>query len=59
MVFISLVLQICMKGSIDRLANLYLTVQIMCYVTIFQFKIPVFALMILTEFKKLVEFDML
>ena len=56
---IQIILQICLKGSLDRLWNLFFTMQIICYLVIYDIPLPANTDIYIIEFTKLIEFDIL
>ena len=56
---VQLVLQIFLKGSLDRLWNLFFTMQIICYLVIYTVSLPANTSIYMVEFTKLIEFTVL
>lgn len=56
---VRLLLQVCFKGSMNDLWNLFFTIQLIAYLTIYDVKFPANAEIYIKEFVKLVEFDIL
>ena len=56
---VQVVMQVMLKGSIKTILDLFMTLQLLVYVTIFNLRIPALAVMVLTEIKKLIEFEAL
>lgn len=57
--FIQIIIQIFLKGSLNELWTLFFTLQIICYLEIYDTAIPPNADIYVAEFKKIIEFDML
>jgi hypothetical protein len=43
----------------DRLWNLYFTLQLMCYLTVYDTPLPANSAIFILEFKKLIEFEII
>ena len=56
LVVVQLLAQICLKGSLNDLWTLYFTMQIMCYLRIYDVNFPVNTEMYLIEITKIIEF---
>lgn len=56
---IQIFMQILLKGSVKTLIDLFMAIQTLVYVTIFNLEMSATTEMILDEFKKLIEFQML
>ena len=50
---------ICLKGNLERIINVYLFVQTICYLEIYKLKIPLSASIVLIRFKNMVEFSLM
>lgn len=59
MFFVQLCLQICLKGLLTDLWVLYFTLQIICYLQVYQVSIPANAEIYQKELTNLVEFEIL
>ena len=59
MMIIQLVLSLFLKGALNDLWGLFFTLQILCYITIYDTVIPSSAEMYLTEVRKIIEFDII
>lgn len=59
MFFVQLGLQVCLKGILDDLWVLYFTLQIICYLQLYDVPLPPNADIYIKEFTKLIEFDIL
>ena len=59
LVVVQLLSQLCLKGSLDDLWTLFFTMQIMCYLRIYDVVFPTNANLYLIEFTKIIEFDIL
>ena len=56
---VQLILQIFLKGSLDRLWNLFFTLQIICHLVIYTVPFPANTSIYIVEFTKLIEFTAL
>jgi len=56
LVVVQLLAQICLKGSLNDLWTLFFTMQIMCYLKIYDVILPANAELYVVEFTKIVEF---
>ena len=56
---VQVVLQILLKGSLKLILDLFLTVQLLVYVILFNLRLPALSLMILEEIRSLIEFQAL
>lgn len=59
MMVVQLILSVFLKGALDDLWGLYFTLQIMCYMKVYDTFFPQSADDYLKEFKKIIEFDIL
>ena len=59
MFILQLIMQVCLKGSLNDLWLMFFTLQIMCYLVIYDIPIPANAGIFLVEFTRLIEFDIL
>lgn len=59
MMIVQIVLSVFLKGALDDLWGLYFTLQIMCYMSIYDVNFPASANMYVEEFTKIIEFDIL
>lgn len=59
MFFVQLGLQFCLKGLMNDLWTLYFTLQIMCYLKIYDIPLPANADIYIVEITKMIEFDIL
>ena len=59
MVFVQLIAQLFLKGAMNDLWNLYFTLQIMCYLQIYDIPIPSNSEIYVQEFTKIIEFEIL
>lgn len=59
MMIVQIILSVFLKGALDDLMGLYFTLQIMCYMSIYDVNFPSSADMYVQEFTKIIEFDIL
>ena len=57
--FIQLFLQICLKGTLNDLWNLFFTLQILCYLRIYDISMPAITEIYVSEITKMIEFEIL
>lgn len=57
--FVQIILQICLKGAMNDFWVMFFTLQIICYLKIYDVPIPGNADIYVVEFTKLIEFDIL
>lgn len=58
-VIVQLIMQISMKGSLDDIWGLYLTLQLIAYISIYEASIPANVEIYFNEFRKMVNFEIL
>ena len=58
-VIVQLIMQISMKGSLDDIWGLYLTLQLIAYISMYETNIPANVEIYFNEFRKLVNFEIL
>lgn len=51
-------MQLVLKGSLDRLWNFFFTMQIICYLVIYDVQMPANTEIYMQQFTKLIEFDL-
>mgnify|MGYP000886203549 CR=1 FL=1 len=56
---VQIIMQLFMKGSLDNIMGLFLSLQIICYTMRYKVKLPSITEMVLIEFQKIIEFDIL
>ena len=59
MMIMQIVISIFLKGALNDLWGLFFTLQILCYITIYDTVIPSSAEMYLNEVRKIIEFDII
>jgi hypothetical protein len=57
--FIQIILQMCLKGALNDFWVMYFTLQVICYLKVYDIAIPSNADIYIVEFTKLIEFDVL
>jgi hypothetical protein len=58
-IIIQLIMQISMKGSLDDIWGLYLTLQLVAYISLYETNIPANVEIYFKEFRKMVNFEIL
>lgn len=59
MMFLQLIIQLFLRGSLDELWNMFFALQVMCYFQIYDVPIPSNTEIYIEQFTKLIEFDIL
>ena len=59
MMIFQIILSIFLKGALNDLWGLFFTLQVLCYLTVYDTTIPSSAEMYLKEITKIIEFDIL